>query len=88
MKSTGIVRRVDNLGRLVIPKEIRKVFGIDSQQGMEIFTDGQSIIISKHHHSCIFCDGSEGLAPIKGKYICRLCSGQIGQPPLKVVGYD
>jgi len=79
MKSTGIVRRIDKLGRLVIPKEIRKIFGIDALQGMEIHVEGQRIIISKHQNKCVFCDGTESLVPFSGKLVCCACSGRIGQ---------
>jgi len=85
MKSTGIVRKVDNLGRLVIPKEIRKTFGIDSQQGMEIFVEGQNIIIRQHLHKCVLCGSSDGLLPFNGKYVCRSCKGLIEQSALKAV---
>jgi len=85
MKSTGIVRKVDNLGRLVIPKEIRRIFGIDSQQGMEIHVEGSRIIINKYHHKCVLCDCTEGLSPINDKLICRSCTGQISQSARKAV---
>jgi len=79
MRSTGIVRRVDNLGRLVIPKEIRKIFGIDAQQGMAIYVDGQSIIISKHQDRCVICDCKDELTAFGSKLVCSDCVSQIGQ---------
>jgi len=79
MKSTGIVRKIDSLGRLVIPKEIRRIFDIDAQQGMEIHVEGHRIIISKHQNKCVFCDETDRLLPFNGKLVCCLCSGRIGQ---------
>ncbi|MFF5818488.1 AbrB/MazE/SpoVT family DNA-binding domain-containing protein [Lysinibacillus capsici] len=48
MKSTGIVRSVDNLGRIVIPAELRNVLGIDKQDPLEIFINGDQIILQKY----------------------------------------
>ena len=79
MKSTGIVRKIDNLGRLVIPKELRRIFGLDAQQGMEIYVDGESIIISKHQDKCVICDCKEGLAIFGSKLICHGCISRLGQ---------
>ena len=55
MKSTGIVRKVDELGRVVIPKELRKTLDIAEKDGMEIYVDGNAIILKKYEPSCIFC---------------------------------
>ena len=55
MKSTGIVRKIDELGRVVIPMEIRNTMGINSRDAMEIFVDGDKIILRKYGTSCVFC---------------------------------
>ena len=55
MKSTGITRQVDTLGRVVLPKELRRNMGLDVNDAMEIYVDGDSIILKKYHPSCIFC---------------------------------
>ena len=55
MKSTGIVRRVDELGRIVIPMELRRTFGIEIKDPLEIFVDGDSIVLSKYQSACVFC---------------------------------
>ena len=77
MKATGIVRRVDELGRLVIPKELRKAYGLDTDTPVEIFTDNDSIILKKYEPavSCVFCgeDHSDALLSFKGKVICKGC---------------
>lgn len=56
MKSTGIIRRIDELGRLVIPKEIRRVYGLDTGVGVDIYTDGDMVILEKHKETCAFCN--------------------------------
>ena len=61
MKSTGIVRRVDELGRVVIPIELRNKFGITEKDPMEIYVDGSSIILKKYEPNCIFCGRSKKL---------------------------
>ena len=55
MKSVGIVRKVDELGRIVIPVELRRKFGIDIKDSMEIYTEDNCIILKKYEPSCIFC---------------------------------
>lgn len=77
MKSTGIVRRVDELGRVVIPIELRNKFNISEKDPIEIYVDGSSIILKKSEQSCIFCGGTKKLIDYKGKLICSKCSKQI-----------
>ena len=71
MKSTGIVRRVDELGRIVIPIELRTQFGIAVKDPIEIFVDGTNIILKKYEESCIFCGNTMNLKNFKGKYETR-----------------
>jgi len=73
MKSTGIVRKIDDLGRIVIPKEIRRVFNINSDDPMEIFTDGDTIIFKQFKTACIFCDSRDDLELFKDKSVCPTC---------------
>jgi len=77
MKSTGVIRRVDELGRVVIPIEIRNKFGIDEKDQIEIFVDGANIVLKKFEPNCIFCNNSRNLIEYKGKLICRKCSSKI-----------
>lgn len=77
MKSTGIVRRVDELGRVVIPIELRTQFGIAVKGPIEIFVDGTSIVLRKYEQSCIFCGNTENLKDFKGKLVCDNCSKEI-----------
>ena len=77
MKSTGIVRRVDELGRVVIPIELRNKFGIAEKDPIEIYVDGSSIILKKYEPNCVFCGSSKKLVDYKGKLICSKCAKQI-----------
>ena len=73
MKTTGIIRNIDELGRLVLPKEMRKHLEIDNNSPVEIFAEGDKIIVKKFAPRCVFC-GSEGeLAEYLGKKICHKC---------------
>lgn len=73
MKSTGIVRKIDALGRIVLPIELRKHMDIATGDDIEIFVDGGSIILEKYTPSCIFCESKEELAEFESKCICRTC---------------
>ena len=73
MKSTGIVRKVDELGRIVLPIELRRTLGIEEKDRIEIFVDGESIILRKYHPACIFCDNAKDIINYKGKNICPDC---------------
>ena len=78
MKSTGIVRRVDELGRVVIPIEIRNQFGIVEKDPIEIYVDGTSIVLKKFESNCVFCGNTKNLVTYKDKFICEDCSKKIG----------
>lgn len=73
MKSTGIVRSVDELGRIVIPKEMRKNMNISSADPIEIYVEGDKIILAKYQLACLFCASSVQLSDFKGKKICASC---------------
>jgi len=79
MKSTGIVRKVDELGRVVIPIEIRNKFDIMEKDPIEIYVEGSSIILKKFEPNCIFCGSSKGLVEYKDKLICSKCSEKISK---------
>ena len=74
MKSTGIIRRVDELGRVVLPIELRNKFGISEKDPMEIYVDGNSIILKKYEPNCIFCGSSKKLLDYEDKVICEKCA--------------
>lgn len=73
MKSTGIVRKVDELGRVVIPIELRRTLGIDVKDALEIYVDTEKIILRKYEPACTFCRSSEDVVTYKGKNLCRQC---------------
>ena len=79
MKATGIVRKLDSLGRIVIPMEIRRVLHLNMKDMVEIFTEGESIVIKKHQWRCVFCDSAEELVLYKTKRICASCQKAITQ---------
>lgn len=73
MKATGIVRQLDKLGRIVLPKELRRVFNIDNEDFLEIFVEDDRIILKKYEPSCIFCDSMDDIVEYKGKKVCKVC---------------
>ncbi|EOD01065.1 AbrB/MazE/SpoVT family DNA-binding domain-containing protein [Caldisalinibacter kiritimatiensis] len=73
MKSTGIVRKVDELGRIVIPKELRNTFDIAEKDSLEIYVEGEQIILKKYAPACIFCGQAKDVVSFKGKNICPSC---------------
>jgi transcriptional pleiotropic regulator of transition state genes len=77
MKSTGIVRRVDELGRVVIPIELRRTLDIAEKDALEIYVDGEHIILKKYEPACIFCGQAKDVAQYKGKNICSKCLDEI-----------
>lgn len=79
MKSTGIVRKVDELGRIVLPIELRKNLDIQEKDPLEIFVEGTSIILRKYAPACVFCGESDGVTPYLGKNICLHCLSNLRQ---------
>lgn len=73
MKAIGIVRNVDELGRIVIPKELRVNMGMDTGQPVEIFVDKDNIVLQKYQAGCIFCGEIDDMVEFKGKPVCRNC---------------
>ena len=73
MKSTGIVRKVDELGRVVIPIELRNKLGIQEKDPIEIYVEGTSVILKKYQPNCIFCGSTKKLVEYKEKLVCSKC---------------
>ena len=69
MKSTGIVRKVDELGRIVLPIELRRTLGIEEKDRIE----GDAIILRKYQPACIFCDSAKDIVSYRGKNVCSDC---------------
>lgn len=77
MKSTGIVRKVDELGRVVLPIELRRTLNINIKDSLEIYVDGDKIILRKYHPACIFCGDADNIEHFKGKNVCQACIDEI-----------
>ena len=73
MKSTGIVRKVDELGRIVLPIELRRTMDIAEKDAIESYVDGASIILRKSEPTCIFCGDAKNVINYRGKNICPNC---------------
>lgn len=76
LKSTGIVRKVDELGRVVIPIELRRTLNIEEKDSLEIYVDGEHIILKKYEPACIFCGNAKDVIVYKGKNICPDCMAE------------
>jgi transcriptional pleiotropic regulator of transition state genes len=79
MKSTGVVRKIDELGRIVLPSELRKVFGIKEGNELEISVDGEQIILQKRHDVCLFCEAPNPSVEFKGRNICENCTAELSK---------
>ena len=79
MKSTGIIRKVDELGRIVLPIELRRTLDIEVRDEMEIFIDDGKIVLQKFEPTCIFCGASRGLVTFHGKNICSECMEKLSR---------
>ncbi|MDR1953192.1 MAG: AbrB/MazE/SpoVT family DNA-binding domain-containing protein [Clostridiales Family XIII bacterium] len=79
MKAIGIVRKVDELGRIVLPKELRTTFDIKREDPLEIFVDDDSIILKKYEPACIFCGDATGVTQIHGKNVCKSCIAEMAE---------
>lgn len=77
MKSTGFVRKVDNLGRIVLPVELRKKLEIAEKDPLEIYVDSEQIILKKYEPACVFCQDARNINNYKGKNICNKCMEEL-----------
>ena len=77
MKSTGIVRRMDHLGRIVLPIELRRTLDIAERDSLEIFVDDDNIVLRKYHPTCLFCGSSKNVVSFKEKSICTSCAASL-----------
>ncbi|MFI3250981.1 MAG: AbrB/MazE/SpoVT family DNA-binding domain-containing protein [Eubacteriales bacterium] len=83
MKSTGIVRKVDELGRIVLPIELRRTLDIAEKDSLEIFMDGNHVVLKKHQPSCIFCDESRNIVSFCKKNVCQTCIKAMSESELR-----
>lgn len=79
MKATGIVRKIDELGRIVLPIETRKILGINTKDPVEIYMDNDSIILRKYEPACMFCGSADDTIRFNGKLICKNCYEKMGE---------
>ncbi len=77
MKATGIVRKVDELGRIVLPIEMRRTLDIAEKDALEIYVEGSSVILKKYKPTCIFCDNTKDITVFRGKNICPRCQKEL-----------
>ena len=77
MKSTGVVRKVDELGRIVLPIELRRSLDIAEKDALEIYVDGEQVILKKYQPACVFCGEARYISNYKGKNICSECMKDI-----------
>ncbi len=77
MKATGIVRKVDELGRIVLPIELRRNLNISIHDPIEIFVDGEYIMLKKYEPSCIFCGNAKDIKLVRGKNVCAKCIAEL-----------
>lgn len=79
MKSTGIVRKVDELGRVVLPIELRRTLDIAEKDALEIYVDSDRIVLRKYEPACIFCGSADGITNFRGKYVYKQCALSVGE---------
>lgn len=73
LKSTGVVRKLDQLGRIVLPKELRTVLNLKEKDALELYGDGEQIILKKYEPACVFCGDAREVVNYRGKNICKKC---------------
>ena len=79
MKATGVVRKIDELGRIVLPIELRRTLDIAEKDSIEIYVDESSIMLKKYEPACIFCGSAKSVESYKGKNICLECMNELGK---------
>lgn len=79
MKSTGIIRKVDELGRIVLPIELRRTLDIAERDELEIFMENDRIVLQKFEPACLFCGSSRNLVTYRGKNICQECVNKMAE---------
>lgn len=77
MKTTGIVRQMDSLGRIVLPIELRRTLDIAQKDYLEIYVEGNQIILQKYEPTCVFCENSKDIMVFKGKNVCPECLAEL-----------
>ncbi len=76
MKATGIIRRLDILGRIVLPKELRRELDIEHGNQLEMYLDGRQVVLQKYAPACVFC-GEDATQELKGRAVCAKCAAEL-----------
>ena len=77
MKSTGFVKKIDELGRILVPKELRASMELDPKDALEMYVDGDRIILQKYQPACIFCNNADDILFFEGRRICASCLSKL-----------
>jgi transcriptional pleiotropic regulator of transition state genes len=77
MKATGFIKKIDDLGRIVIPKDIRKTLGVNNGDALQFFVEGDTVVLRKFGEECEFCGETEELTELRGKFICKSCKAAL-----------
>lgn len=79
MKPTGFVKKIDEMGRIVIPKSVRQALSIETGDNLQFFIDGDGIVMKRFSTSCVFCGSGDDLSELMGKYVCKSCLSSLKQ---------
>lgn len=79
MKATGFVKKIDGLGRIVIPKSVRKSLGVVPGNQLEFFIDADTVVLKKYGSSCVFCGNEENTSLFRDKYVCDNCAKELAK---------
>ena len=81
LKPADCICKIDKLGRVLIPKNLRTKFDLQVDDAIEVFTDGDAIVLKKYRKRCVFCGSEEDVVNFKDKYLCRSCAAELKQAP-------
>ena len=88
MKTTGFIKKIDELGRIVIPKDIRKALGVNNLEYIEFYLDGDRVVIKKSGNCCCFCGSDTDLTEFREKFICGRCLDELSGENVKTENAD
>lgn len=79
MKPAGVVRKVDQLGRIVLPKSLRKRYLMNEGDPVEILVQGDHIILERYRPKCVFCGNMVEVSEFKERHICGVCLAEMNE---------
>ena len=77
MQSSGLIRKIDDLGRIVLPAEIRRVLGLRTHDSLDITHDGECIVLRKHEATCVLCGQTGSMVPFNDRLVCKHCMQKV-----------